>query len=66
MVGNALQSVEDAGHRSESMAVQAVQGKADLADVVTSLTDAETALTTIVSLRDKAINAYQDIIKMPI
>lgn len=66
MVGDSLKSAAASGYKSESMAVKAMSGKADLTDVVTAVTEAETALTTIVALRDKAIGAYQDIIKMPI
>ena len=65
MVGSALKASADAGYNSESMAVKAMQGKADLTDVVTAVSDAETALTTVVAIRDRVINAYEDIIKMP-
>jgi flagellar hook-basal body complex protein FliE len=66
MVGDSLQSAAAKGYKSEAMAVQAIAGKADLADVVTAVTDAETALNTVVAIRDKVIGAYQDIIRMPI
>ena len=66
MVGESLQSAAVKGYKSESMAMQAMQGKANLADVVTAVTEAETALNTVVAIRDKVINAYQDIIRMPI
>ena len=66
MVGESLSAASTAGRKSESMAMQAVRGKADLADVVTVLTEAETSLNTVVAIRDKVINAYQDILKMPI
>ena len=45
---------------------QIVAGKADLTDVVTAVSEAETALNTVVAIRDRVISAYQDIIKMPI
>jgi flagellar hook-basal body complex protein FliE len=66
MVGDSLMSATQTGKKSETMAMQAIRGKADLADVVTAVTDAETALNTVVAIRDKVINAYQDILKMPI
>lgn len=66
MVGESLQTAAAKGYKSEAMAVNAMSGKADLADVVTAVTEAETALTTVVAIRDKVIGAYQDIIRMPI
>jgi flagellar hook-basal body complex protein FliE len=66
MVGNALQGAASSGYKSESIATKALSGKADLTDVVTAVSDAETALNTVVAIRDRVINAYQDIIKMPI
>lgn len=66
MVGESLKSAANAGYNSELTAMKAMNGKADLTDVVTAVAHAETALNTIVTIRDRAINAYQDIIKMPI
>jgi flagellar hook-basal body complex protein FliE len=66
MVGGALGASAQAGYNSESMAMKALTGKADLTDVVNAVANAETALNTVVAIRDKVINAYQDIIKMPI
>lgn len=66
MVGESLKSAADSGYRSEELATKALSGKADLADVVTAVANAETALNTVVTIRDRVINAYQDIIKMPI
>ncbi|MES2983785.1 MAG: flagellar hook-basal body complex protein FliE [Pseudomonadota bacterium] len=66
MVGSALQGAATTGYKSESLATKALSGKADLTDVITAVSDAETALNTVVAVRDRVINAYQDIIKMPI
>ncbi len=48
------------------MATKALVGKADLTDVVTAVSEAETALNAVVAVRDRVISAYQEIIKMPI
>ncbi len=40
--------------------------KVDLSTLVTSVASAELSLSTLVAVRDRVINAYQDIIKMPI
>lgn len=66
MVGSALKGAADSGYKSESVSTRALSGKADLTDVVTAVSEAETALNTVVAIRDRVINAYQDIIKMPI
>ena len=66
MVGSALAGAANSGYKSEAMATKALTGKADLTDVVTAVSEAETALNTVVAIRDRVINAYQDIIKMPI
>lgn len=66
MVGESLKSAAASGYNSESTATKALAGKADLTDVVTAIANAETALNTVVTIRDRVINAYQDIIKMPI
>jgi flagellar hook-basal body complex protein FliE len=66
MVGGALQSAAQSGYKSEEVATKALMGKADITDVVTAVSNAETALNTVVAVRDRVINAYQDIIKMPI
>ncbi len=66
LLGNALQGAENTGYKSEHLSVKALSGKADLTDVVTAVSDAETALDTVTAIRDRVISAYQDIIKMPI
>jgi len=66
LVGQALSGAAASGYKSESMATRALSGKADLTDVVTAVSEAETALNTVVAIRDRVINAYQEIIKMPI
>ena len=52
-------------HAEHTMAAQ-VQGKAELVDVVTSISAAETSLETVMAVRDQVISAYQEIMRMPI
>lgn len=66
MLGEALQSTLDASKTAEMTSAKAVAGKADITDVVTAVSNAEMALDTVVSIRDKVISAYQEIIRMPI
>ena len=43
----------------------AAVGKADLNDVVQAVTNAEVTLQTVTAVRDKVLNAYQEILRMP-
>jgi flagellar hook-basal body complex protein FliE len=56
----------EAGKKSEELSKQAIAGKADVRDVVAAVNNAELTLQTVVAVRDKVINAYSDILKMPI
>ncbi|MCH8862707.1 MAG: flagellar hook-basal body complex protein FliE [Proteobacteria bacterium] len=58
--------VADAAAASETVSMEAVAGKADLVDVVTAVTNAEMVVETVVAVRDRVIQAYNDIIRMPI
>ena len=51
--------------QGEEMSIQAIAGKADLRDVVVAVANAEVTLETVVSVRDKVVNAYNEIMKMP-
>lgn len=66
MLTEALQSTVDAQKTAEATSVKAVNGKADVTDVVTAVTNAEVALDTVVAVRDRVISAYQEIMRMPI
>jgi hypothetical protein len=45
---------------------QALSGKPDMAQVVTAVSNAEVTLQAAVAVRDKVIQAYLDVIRMPI
>lgn len=61
-----IQSAVDANKNAEQMSMKAIAGKADLNDVVLAVNAAEITLDTVVSVRDKVVTAYNEIIKMPI
>ena len=67
---NLLESAGDQAKQSlqsgEKASIQAMSGKADLADVVTAVSNAEVTLQTVVAVRDRVVSAYLDILKMPI
>ena len=54
------------GQQAETQATAAINGQGDLTSVVTAVSRAELALQTTVAVRDRVLQAYQDIIKMPI
>ena len=52
--------------KAEATSMQAVAGEAGLVDVVTAMSNAEMVVQTVVSVRDRMVQAYNDIIRMPI
>ncbi len=66
MLKAAMTDTSNAVSISDNTGVGALNGTADLVDVVTAVQNAEMMLDTVVAVRDKVISAYQDIIKMPI
>ncbi len=50
----------------EHQSLKAAAGTADLNDVVTAVGKAELTLQTVVTLRDRVIQAYQEVLRMPI
>jgi flagellar hook-basal body complex protein FliE len=66
MIGEQVGSVVDQGNRAEQKQADLMAGKADIIDVVTAVSETELALGTMVSIRDRVISAYEDIMRMPI
>ena len=65
-ISNALQSVVDAGHDADDKSMQAIAGGGNLTDVVTAVSEAELSLQTMTAIRDRAVQAYQDVMRMAI
>lgn len=65
-VREAGEDMVDTMYQGEEMAMKGVTGEADLTDVVAAVNDAEMTLQTITALRDRLVQAYQEIIRMPI
>lgn len=65
MVKTAVDGAIDASKSSEKLSLAGIDGRADLSQVVTAVAEAEIALNTVVAVRDKVIEAYKDIIRMP-
>jgi flagellar hook-basal body complex protein FliE len=66
LLKDAVGSVMDAGKKSDAQAVAMASGKANVMDVVTAVAETDVAVSTLVSVRDRVIQSYEDIMKMPI
>jgi flagellar hook-basal body complex protein FliE len=51
---------------AEAASVRQVAGKGDMVDVATAIGAAETALDTMVAVRDRVVSAYGEIMRMQI
>ena len=65
-VKDAAEDAVKTGQKGEAMSIAGVAGKADVMDVVRAVGAAEVTLQTVVAVRDKMVNAYQELIRMPI
>ncbi len=61
-----MEAVTDVGRKSDTQAQAVATGKANMIDVVTAVAESETAIQALVSVRDRVVAAYEDILKMPI
>ncbi len=59
-------SVVEAGRKSDAQTQALVSGKSNIVDVVTAVSETEVAVQAMVSVRDKVIAAYEEIMRMPI
>ena len=66
LLGQAVQGVVDSGKVSDTKAMDLVNGKGDMVDVVTAISQTELAMDTMVAVRDRVISAYEEIMRMPI
>lgn len=67
--GLVQQAIREAGataHVAEQQASAVAAGHGDIVDVVTAIAAAETQLETVIAVRDQVIQAYQEILRMPI
>jgi len=66
MLGQAVQGVVDSGKVADTRAMEMVNGRGDMVDVVTAISQTELAMDTMVTVRDRVISAYEEIMRMPI
>lgn len=65
-LSRALGAVVDTAREAETGSVKAISGQGDITAVVTAVAKAELALQTTAAVRDRVVQAYQDIMRMPI
>jgi flagellar hook-basal body complex protein FliE len=63
---DAMGQVAQAARTSDTQSQALVTGKANVVDVVTAVAESETAIQTLVAVRDRVISAYEEIMRMPI
>ena len=66
LLTSALDKVGDAGAKADAQALSVASGKANVVDVVTAVAESETAMQTLVAVRDRVISAYEEIMRMQI
>ena len=65
LVKSAIKEAVRIGERSENLSIQGITDKADISKVVTAVSEAELTLQTVVTVRDKVLAAYKEIMRMP-
>ena len=66
MVAAATQSAVETVRTGDAMGQAGLMGKADPQAVVEATLSMESTLKTVVSVRDKLVTAYQEVLRMPI
>ncbi len=66
MVKDFAEKAVETGEKSETQSIAAAAGKADLNSVVVAVAEAELTLNTVVAVRNKVIESYREILRMPI
>lgn len=66
LVNTYLNQAQQIGRAQEQLSIAGLQGQADLAQVSTAVAEAELTLQTVVAVRDKVVDAYKEILRMPI
>jgi flagellar hook-basal body complex protein FliE len=62
----ALDETAKIGDTADNKITEMASGKANVVDVVTAVAETEVAVQTLVTVRDKVIAAYKEVMNMPI
>ena len=66
MMSDIADTVSHTGAEADRQTKLAMTGKADVNEVVMAVANADVVLQTVVAVRDRVVQAYQDILRMPI
>ena len=66
MLNQVMSDTVSSTKNAETQMAAHTQGKAELIDVVTAISSAQASLETVMAVRDQVIQAYQEIMRMPI
>ena len=66
LLKDAIGSVVESGRKSDAQSASMAAGKSNIVDVVTAVSETEVAVSALVSVRDRMIQAYEEIMRMPI
>ncbi len=66
LLKDTMASLTKTSRNADAQAVAMATGKANIVDVVTAVAESEVAIDTLVSVRDRVIQSYEEIMKMPI
>lgn len=66
LLAETVQGVVESGKVADEKTLDLVNGKGDIVDVVTAISQTEIAMETMVTVRDRVISAYEEIMRMPI
>jgi len=61
-----LQGAIDAQHKSEQVSAASLVGKADMTEVLQAVNNAQLALNTVLAVRDRLVQAYEQIMRTSI
>ena len=66
LLQGAAENLVDNSQKAEAVSLQATVKQAELVDVISAVSNAEIALESVVAVRDRVVQAYQEILRMPI
>jgi len=66
LVKSAIQEAIRIGERGEQLSIDGINDRANVSEVITAVAEAEVTLQTVVTIRDKVIESYREILRMPI
>lgn len=65
-LSRAMQGMVEAGKAADTQTMSAISGVGNVTDTVTAVARAELSLQAATAVRDRVVQAYQEIMRMPI